>query len=65
MKNIKFKRSYLLDIAITVTISLGVVSIFGFRYLAQLHRQHIRQTKMIIQTHHSIDLLEKRLKEHV
>ena len=63
MKNIKFKRVYLLDIAISVIISLGIVSIFGFKYLAQVHRQYIRHSKTLIQTHQRIDLLEEQLKE--
>ena len=61
MKNIRF-RYYLLSIVIPVMISLAIVSIFGFKYLAQLHRQYIRHSKMFIQTHQRIDLLEYQLK---
>ena len=61
MKNIRF-RYYLLNIVIPVMISLGIVSIFGFKYLSQLHRQDIRHSKMFIQIHQRIDLLEYQLK---
>ena len=63
MKNIKFKRIYLLELTIAIIISVGIVSIFGFRYLTQVHSQSIRHSKMFIQTHKRIDILEERLKE--
>ncbi len=63
MKNIKFKRIYLIELIIAVTISVAIVSIFSFKYLTQVHRQYIRHSKMFIETHQRIDLLEEQLKE--
>ena len=62
MKNIKMRRLYLREIIIAILISLGIVSIFGFKYLAQVNRQFIRHSKMFIQTHQRIDFLEERIK---
>ena len=64
MKNIiKMRRLYLREIIIAILISLGIVSIFGFKYLEQINRQLIRHSKMFIQTHRRIDLFEERMKE--
>ena len=65
MQNMKLKirALYFIGIAIAIIISVGIVSVFGFRYLAQIQGQFIRNNKMFIQTHRRIDFLEKRLEE--
>ena len=64
MKNSKFKRVYLLELAIAVTISLGVGSILGMKVFSHLYRLSGVNSKSIMKVHNRIDFLEDHIRKH-
>ena len=64
MKNSRFKRVYLLELTIAVTISLGVGSIMGMKYFSHVYSIQIMQAHADMNINKRIDFLEQHIKKH-
>ncbi len=64
MNNIKLKRFYLLELAIAVTISLGIGCIAGMKVFSHLYLLSGINSKSVMHINKRIDLLEKRVKDN-
>ena len=64
MKNIKLKRFYLLELAIAVTISLGIGCIAGMKVFSHLYLLSGINSKSVMYINHRIDFLEQSIKDH-
>ena len=62
--NSKFKRVYLIELAIAVTISLGIGSILGMKVFSHLYRLSGVNSKSIMSVNNRINFLEAHIKEH-
>ena len=63
MKNFKFKKVYLLELAIAITISLGIGSILGMKYFSHLYMLAGLNGKSIMHINKRIDLIDKKIKD--
>ena len=63
MKNLKFKRIYLLELVITVAISLGIGSILGMKVFSHLYAISGIQARTDMSLSKRMDTLEKQLEQ--
>ena len=64
MKNIKLKRLYLLELAIAVTVSLGIGCILGMKVFSHLYLLSGINSKSVMHINHRIDFLEQSIKDN-
>ena len=62
MKRLKLKRVYLIELAIAVTISLGLGCILGMKVFSHLYRLSGINSKSIMHLNKRIDFLEQSVK---
>ena len=62
MKNLKFKRVYLLELVIAVTISLGIGSILGMKVFSHLYTLSSIQARTDMHLSKRMNFLEKKIK---
>ena len=64
MKNLKLKRFYLLELAIAVTISLGIGCILGMKVFSHLYMLSGINSKSVMHINQKIDFLEQSIKDN-
>ena len=64
MKNLKFKRVYLLELTIAVIISLGIGSIIGMKYIGHVYMIQTMQAKTDMNLSKKMYFLEQHIKEY-
>ena len=63
MKNLKFKKVYLLELVIAVTISLGIGTILGMKVFSHLYAISGIQARTDMSLSKRMDTLEKQLEQ--
>ena len=63
MTSLKFKRVYLLELVIAVTISLGIGSILGMKVFSHLYSLSSIQANTDMSLSKRMDILEKQLEQ--
>ena len=64
MKNTKLKRFYLLELAIAVTISLGIGCIAGMKVFSHLYMLSSINSKSVMHINQRINSLEQSIKNN-
>ena len=64
MKNIKFKRLYLIELVISIIIAVGITGILGMKYFSHLYLLSGINSKSVMHINQRIDSLEHRIKNN-